>query len=95
MAKVALILVQADNEKLSNLIQEESLINPNKVLPFQYKDEQGRQLSLVALRWENLLRNSPTQRNLCEFASSLQDYEFCWKEAKTVIHEGNFKFLNL
>lgn len=95
MAKVALILEKSDNEKLLNLIQENKLVQPEKVLPFQYKDDQGNQFSLVALRWENLLRNSLTQRTLCEFASTLQDYEFCWKEAKSVIHEGNFKFLNL
>jgi len=95
MARIALILEQADNEKLLSLIQEKKLVQPVKVLPFQYRDDQGNQFSLVALRWENLGRDTPTQRAICEFAAFLQNFEFCAKEAKSVIHEGNFNFLNL
>lgn len=94
MAKVSLILESSENEKLLGIIKEKNLVKPENILPFDYTDDQGTQHSLVALHWSNL-RRSATQQFLCEFASALQDYEFCWAEKKGVIHEGNYRFINL
>ncbi len=94
MAKVSLILGKAENEKLLSLLSSENLVKPENILPFDYTDDQGKQLSLVALRWDNL-RRSNTQRVICEFISALQNFEFCWADKKTVIHEGNFRFIKV
>jgi len=94
LAKVSLILGKAEKEKLLSLIEEKQLVKPETVLPFDYRDDQGKQLSLVALRWDNL-RRSNTQRVICEFVSALQSFEFCWADKKTVIHEGNFRFIKV
>lgn len=94
LAKVSLILGKKENEKLLSLIKERKLVRPENILPFDYTDDKGNQLSLVALHWTNL-QISSTLRFLCEFASALQDYEFCWAEKKGVIHEGNYRFMNL